>query len=257
MSVELTTIRGGINRLRVKGKARADSLYKLTNGYVNEDGSISNRPGTVRVATLPAGTFGLVGFAGKLHVFATSLIAVPDGYVCHVLKHPDDQALKKVHFAVPFLGALYVVAEFANGDIYHFWLQPADAWQANHEYAANEFVTPTTPNGFVYKATRLDDPNPSWAPNVPRTVGDLIEPTVYNEYFYEAVETNGDSPRSASIEPIWPTNTGEQITENSEAQVPDENTSVAPPAPPSGNQPQQAVLDKYMRSIAGRGGVLF
>lgn len=178
-------------------------------------------------------------------------------YVTHVLKHPDNLALKKIHFASPYLGALYVVAEYVNDDVYHFWLQAAEDWAADTEYSANQFAQPTTPNGLVYKATRLGDPNPSWAPNVPREVADLIEPTTYNEYYYEVVETNGDSPRSAGIEPIWPTNTGETIVENSETAEADENTSVSPPAPPSADNPQADTLERYRRSLAGFAAVKF
>lgn len=261
MSVELTTIKGGINRLRTKGKARADSLFKLTNGYVSTSGTIKRRPGTIRTASLPAGTFGLVGFEGKFHVFATSLVSgLPSDYVCHVLRHPAGSSvdLKKIHFAKPFLAALYVVAEFDNDDedVYHFWLQQADVWEADTEYSANEFVTPTTLNGLVYRATRLGEPKPSWAANAPRTVGDFVEPTIYNEYFYEAIETEGDSPRSAGIEPIWPTNSGETIIENSDSEEADENTSASPPAPPSQDSPQATTVARYARIAALRGGFL-
>jgi hypothetical protein len=41
--VPVTTLRGGINRLRTKGGARADELYDLLNGYVDQAGGISNR----------------------------------------------------------------------------------------------------------------------------------------------------------------------------------------------------------------------
>lgn len=247
----LTVIKGGLSRLRTKGAALKDTLFKLTNGHVTFEKTVVRRPGTLRHATLPSGTFGLLGFDGGFHVFATSVVAsLPADVTLHVLLHPGGEDLKKIHFAKPYLGAIYVVAEFDNDDVYHFWLQPAeDDWQADTEYSANEFVTPTTPNGFVYKATRLGDAKQSWAPNVPREVGDEIEPTTYNEYYYEAIEANGDNPRSAEFEPVWPTNTGETIIENAASEESDENESVSGPEPPSANRPQVDRTGRYRRGL--------
>ena len=39
-AIPLTTIKSGINRLRTKGGARADTLYDLLNGYVTEAGTV-------------------------------------------------------------------------------------------------------------------------------------------------------------------------------------------------------------------------
>lgn len=242
--VDLTVIDGGIQRLRTRGGANPKSLYDLKNGYVTADKKVKRRPGTFRHAKLPEGTKGLCGFAGELHVFSHEAAVVPEGYRLHILAHPvseDDDGdpipLKRIHFAEPFMNALYVVAEFdvaVGGDIaanvYHFWLQGegADyAWQANAEYRAGELVHPTVPTGLFYRATRLGTPNPAWTPTTPRKLGDLVEPTEYNDFYYEAVLVTGDDPRSGNVEPLWPTVTGQQVSED--VAGPEESGSPQPP----------------------------
>lgn len=246
-SINLNVTEGGIQRLRTKGGASEKSLYDLVNGYVTADQKIRSRPGTFRKANLPAGTKGLTAWQGKFHVFShESVGGLPSNYELHVLEHPDrvDQngdpiEIKRIHFAEPFMGALYVVCEFdvdpatdsdVDENIYHYWLQgEGDEWEASTEYAAGKLVSPTTPNGKYYKAVRLNAPNPSWTPNTPVSANDLVEPTTYNEYYYEAVTVAGDSPRTGETEPDWPTTTDDQIIEDVEGTS---NTgSVQPPAP--------------------------
>lgn len=249
----LTAIKGGINRERTKGAARPDVLYDLVNGYVTEENIVKVRPGTFRRAILPMNTKGLCASGGFKHVFASEVVAVPTGYKVHVLVHPLFEggtaggfAIKKIHFAAPFLGFLYVVAEFDVGDtseesVYHFWLQTSGPWQPDKIYHAGDVVEPTVPNGLAYRADRLGAPNISWAPRVTRAIGDRIEPTIYNDYFYEVVDTQGANPASGTVEPVWPVQPGAQITE-------DTDTGSAPPQavtlPPS-SQPSSDTIDRY------------
>lgn len=96
--VPLTTLRGGINRLKVRGAARADMLYDLLNGYVTNAATIAPREGTTRDAVLDANTVGLMAMKGQKHVFSSALQTVPAGYVCDVLAHPA------VQYTPPFPG---------------------------------------------------------------------------------------------------------------------------------------------------------
>lgn len=248
----LTAVRG-INRERTKGAARLDALYDLLNGYVTEDNIVTVRPGSFRRAVLPAITKGLCAFDGSRHVFAHESVAVPAGYTLHILVHPmfedgseNPFTIKKIHFAAPFLGFLYVVAEFDTlgvdtDAIHHYWLQSSGPWQQNKMYRYGDIVEPTVPNGLAYRATRATPPNPSWAPRVARTIGDVIEPTVYNDFYYTVVDTLGSNPASGTVEPTWPTEDGARITEDTDA-------SSAPPqvvtTPPT-NQPGSDVTDRY------------
>jgi hypothetical protein len=219
--VALTTSKGGITRLRTKGAALNDPLYDLVNGYVTAARTIKSRPGTRRIHALPAGTVGLVNFNGRLHVFSTEDIpGIPTGIELVVLRSPDHteddpRTLTAIHFAKPFLGYLYVVAEFDDGNIYHFWLEEAAEWEANTIYENGALVRPTGgPSPVVFRARRSGSPYPVWEPNVQRDVGDIIEPAVYNNFYYEVVAVAGDRPRSGTIEPTWPPEEGALVTES-------------------------------------------
>ena len=211
----LTTIKGGLNRLRTKGAALKDSLYELKNGYVTVERTVEVRPGTILEHTLPAGTLGLVAYNSKFHVFASDDVSGidTDNFTLHILRAPDGEDLTTIHFAKPFLGALYVAAEFADGDIYHFWLQDPDAWAASTTYDANKIIEPTTENSYVYRATRLGPPYPKWTPGAPLTVGDKIEPTTYNGFYFEVVAVNGDNPRTGTTEPDFDVTEGAIVVE--------------------------------------------
>lgn len=203
----LTVIQGGITRLRVKGAALKNSLFDLLNACVTMQGTTQPRGGTIRKAVLSQVTKGLMSFRSQFHVFANVPTTVPTGYVCHVLVNPVNAALAitRVHFAVPFLGFPYVVAEFSDGSVYHYWLQTNGTWTPNTVYLNGDFISPTTDDGFAFAATRLVPPNPVWSANSSISVNDLVEPTVYSGYMFKAIAVAGTTPHTGSVEPAWPT----------------------------------------------------
>lgn len=249
--VELNALEGGITRLRSKGGANPKWLYDLLNGYVLQDGSIQSRPGTEDEILLPEGTKGLCAVNGGLVVFASTPKTITDARViCEVLTHPNDPSLDiaEIHFAGPFLGGasgayLYVVAEFTDGEIFHFWLQHADTWQASTTYVEGQLVEPTTPNGYVYRAKRIGAPGQLWAPNVARTVGDVVEPTTANGFQYTCVDTLGVSPRSGTVEPVWPAEDGAQVIEDTNGITVPGSTAGDYAPPPT--LPPSDVIDRY------------
>jgi hypothetical protein len=247
---QLTTIKGGINRLRTKGAALQDSLYDLLNGYVTERRTVVQRPGTVLTATLTAGTKGLTSFQGEFHVFAAQTVSVPDGFVLHVLSHPDAGAepiaLDRIYFAEPFMGFLYVVAGFEGyaDTYYHYWLQTGPVWEANHVYRHGDIVAPSVANGFAYQASRISAPSLTWAPGVLRAVNDVVEPTVYNDYTYTVVTVEGTNPRSGDVEPDWPTEDGAQVEEAADGVAGSESGSVTEP-PDNVTTPNPETEDRY------------
>lgn len=169
--------------------------------------------------------------------------------------------IKEIHFSAPYLGGLYVVAEFdvdstvlaQYGDTYHYWVQSStnrdssNAWQADHEYLIGDVIIPTTPNGFTYIATRRDPANPTWTPNTAETVGNVIEPTIYNGFKFTATATAGANPTTGSTEPTWPTSDGAIVNENS-LLASDQTITLAQPAPTT---PTPTVPSRYSGGIAG------
>ena len=193
----LTVLQGGIDRLRVKGGAAANRLYDLQNAYITNAGSIAPREGTIRAATLDTNTVGLASLNGVLNVFSntftTSTATVPAGYQLNVLAHPtlSTEAPVKIWFAKPFMGFLYVVPQFANGDIFHYWLQSNGVWASNTVYSTGNIVTPPTANGLAYQAVRDFPPNPTWTAETNITLGQVIEPNQYTGFAYKAVTLAG------------------------------------------------------------------
>lgn len=252
--VSLTTVKGGINRLRTKGSAPQDSLYDLLNGYVTAAKTVHVRPGTFRSTVLPTDTAGngvtkgLCAFAGSRHIFSDESVDVPTGYTLHILSHPDATpddpiALEEINFAAPFMGYLYVSATFENGDTYHFWLQEGDEWQADTVYQLGDIVLPTVAGGLSFQAQRLTDPNIAWAPNVTRALNDVIEPTIYNNYYYTVVDVQGANPRSGDTEPEWPTEDGAQVIEDADGAIATSSTPTDMPDPNA--QPAPSTSDRY------------
>lgn len=256
--VVLNTLKAGINRLRTKGGADPSSLYDLLNGYVTIDGSTVSRPGSDEDATLPAGTVGLCAFNGGLVVFSDSPKAnMPPGYTCEVLRYPNapgDAAptLSKVYFDKPFLGHLYVVAEFSTGEIFHYWLLATGTsatvatWEASHQYNVDAVVQPNVPNGFYYKPASSQIP-PAWQPNEAHAVGDQCVPSVLTGWKFTVIEADGAHPASGDTEPDWPTEDGATVTEDQQEQPP----APIAPLPPSSAPPGG---DRYTNVAGGGAG---
>jgi hypothetical protein len=220
--VPLSTASAGMTRLRTKGEAAPNTLYDLLNGYITLSGTIRPRPGTQTDITLPANTKGLVAHKCKLYVFSHTpqTTSNPDKYVVATLRHPTDStiALEQIHFAAPFMGFLYVAAEFADGNTWHYWLEELEDWSANTDYLIGERVFPTTENGFAYQAERIGSPYPNWVANTQYSVNDITEPTTYNGFKYTVVATTGTTPTSGTVEPDWPAEAGAQVVEYAEGQ---------------------------------------
>lgn len=239
-----------MTRLLGKGGASPESLWLLRNGYVNASQRATQRPGTVQEAALPAGTKGLCAFRGGFTVFSHQVTPISDPrFTCEVLSHPDDPELElaEIHFAEPFLGYLYVVAEFSNGDVFHYWLERAETWEPNKAYRPGALVQPSTPNGLVYRLAGDASQYTAWAANVARSLGAVIVPTVDNGFKYTATDLIGSSPKSGSVEPSWPTEDGATVYEDSNASPGSTKPpSTAPPSVPPD------VDDRY--GSGGKGG---
>lgn len=245
-SFSITSAKEGVTRLRNKGGASKDSFYTLRNCYVTADRSVKPRPGTRLDTTLPANTKGLMMFRGLLYVFSAEPVVIANPkYANLVLQHPDNGStaqIARIHFAQPFLGYPYVVAEFDDDPdtYYHYWLQDLGNWKSLTIYRIGEYVLPTTQNGYSYAANRVGDPNPMWAPGLSVSVGDILEPTTYNGFMYEILSIEGSVTTTGATEPTW-------IAQEDAAVVEDvEGGGGTPTAPGTGTPtPSPDVEDRY------------
>lgn len=240
--VALEIQKQGINRLRTKGGASPETLYDLVNARLDTAGGIGPRAGFSKDASLPAATVGLFGFKGKLHTFASSPVAVPAGYQLNVLRHPIDpaRAVAKIHYVHPLLGRLYVVAEFDDGSISHYWITNAPAWTAATRYSYKRQVQPVSANGYVYEVTNVVA-TPAWTQSETIVVNDERQPTVYSGLKMKAVAVAGAAPvRTSEAEPVWPTEEGGQVVEYTYG---GSNSTVTPQLPSDGLPPY--IDDEY------------
>ena len=196
----------GINRRRQKGGASKNDLIDLLNGYRTPKGTVTSRPGTTFKFAFPALTKGALGFNGKIHTFSHTTVShgIAD-LVVHTIKHPSGSAaaLVKIHRAFPFYGRIYVVAEFNDARVQHYWLEEPDAWVGQSVYAPGASVQPTTPNGFYYDAQPTTRVDLKWAPNTEKEIGDIVQPSTYNGFYYELLTAVGDPVKTSNIEPNW------------------------------------------------------
>lgn len=190
-------------------------------------------------------TNGVAKYGGPANTY--TLPAQPTGSTALSVPIP----VKQIHFAAPFMGFLYVVAEFdindsailaEFGDTYHFWLQSSGSWAADTVYLPSDLVTPTPPNGLAYQATRLVPPNSLWAPNNQITLNQIVEPTTPNGYMFKAIAVEGVTPHTGTVEPSWPKTVGAVVQEFGDYSS--LNTSAVNPV--AGVQvPSSAVTDRY------------
>lgn len=126
-----------------KGLSTSDAnrLRVLKNAHATEGRTIRKRPGTIKVATLEAGTTGLFSGNGKLNTFygGTSVINHANTlFKANNVQHPTTASLQlsEVHYGDVFNGFMYTSVQYTNGDIKHHYLDGAAAG-ATHIVDAN------------------------------------------------------------------------------------------------------------------------
>lgn len=222
--VILSAVKTGITRLRTKGGASPDSLYDLANAYVSAARTIVPRPGSAIHQNLPEGTIGLGLFNGVFQVFSDHAISgMPENFNLNVLSHPNPDTenpptLVRIWKKEPLMGGIYTVAEWSDGEVFHYWVLSVGAgdWKPETMYMLNDSVTPTVQNGLTYRAGRLLPADPVWKASEEREVGDICEPTTFNGYKYVVIEAYGNPPRSGEVEPKWIAEDGALVIEEAD-----------------------------------------
>jgi hypothetical protein len=213
----LTVLNGGINRLRVKGGASASQLYDLQNGYISNVGSIVPREGTIRTVTLDSSTVGLAANNGMFNIFSSaySTAALPANYVLNVLSNPNNTTSSPVtiFYAKPFMGFPYVVAQFSDSSVHHYWLQNNGTWTSTTDYTSASIVLPPVANGLAYQGVREFPSQPNWAPDTIVTSASYVEPNTPTGFAYQAIAVTGSPVHTGLIEPVWPTVAGGIVQE--------------------------------------------
>ena len=127
--------------------------------------------------------------AATLSTANLTSISVPAGYTLNVLSDPNDpgDGIAKIWFAKPFMGFPYVVAQFDNGDIWHYWLQSDGSWTSSTDYTSASIVTPDIPNGIAYQGVRDFPAQPLWTAETVITSGQYVEPNTPTGFAYQAI----------------------------------------------------------------------
>jgi hypothetical protein len=113
----------GMDRRRPRVAGLPGTLWTLKNAVITRGGDIERIKKWVAEYTLPAGTFGLAGIKGRPYVFGkgTAPVGIPPDVQYLALTFGGGATLIKVHDAKPFDGKMYVITEWSDGVIRHFY----------------------------------------------------------------------------------------------------------------------------------------
>jgi hypothetical protein len=119
--VEISDFRAGMNRQRQRTSGAAGTLWVGKNVVISRGGDVERVKKFVGVYTLPAGTFGLQSLGGQLFVYGSADLTVPAGVNYLRLIAPGSPAMTSVLWSGAFDGTSYVIAEYDDGEIHHFF----------------------------------------------------------------------------------------------------------------------------------------
>lgn len=114
---------GGLDTRRMAETTAGGVLIRANNGHITRGGEFEKRAAFVPEYTLPAGTVGLAAGAVSLYAFGHAVAPVmPPQIIYQRLQHPDgDTALDRILSYDLYASKIYVVGEFADGSIFHFY----------------------------------------------------------------------------------------------------------------------------------------
>lgn len=112
----------GLDTRRMFEAAAGGVLIRARNGHITSGGEFEARLAFVPEYDLPAGTHGLFYDRTSIVVFGSiAPPSMPPGVSYQRIEHPDEVPLARVLSAELFSGKVYVVGEFEDGSIHHFY----------------------------------------------------------------------------------------------------------------------------------------
>jgi len=121
--LSISDFKSGVDRRRPIFAGEPGSLWEGINCHLSRGGDAEKRKAFVSTYTLPSGTFGMAATNAALYVFGSAVDpGVPSGVTYQRLQHPDTTPTMTAILSVElFDGLLYVIAEYDNDDIIHFY----------------------------------------------------------------------------------------------------------------------------------------
>lgn len=121
--LQIEDFKGGLDSRRLEVSAAPGSLQRFENGHINRGGEIEIAKKWVAKYSLPSGTFGLVAADNTLYVFGSQGApgGIPTGVTYQRLQNPDNGTMLRVVMSEVFKAKPYVIAEFDDSKIYHFY----------------------------------------------------------------------------------------------------------------------------------------
>ncbi len=124
--IVIEDFKAGMDRRKKRVSGKPGQLWEGKNGHINRGGDYERRKKFVAKYNLPAAaTKGLAAINGQIYVFGatTTPVGIPSGVNYQRLQHPSSGSavIENILSVTAFSGKLYVVAEFDDGNIYHYY----------------------------------------------------------------------------------------------------------------------------------------
>lgn len=131
--VSIADFKYGVDRRRPRVAGTPGTLWNGINVHISRGGDIERAKKFVPTFTLPAGTFGLGEIGGQLYTFGSADLSasMPSGVQYIRLQNAASAAITRVLHVNVFNGSFYIIAEYADGSIHHFYnATRVTAWDA-------------------------------------------------------------------------------------------------------------------------------
>lgn len=122
--IVISNFLGGVDRSRPRYVGPPGTLWSGINGHLTRGGDFEKRKAFAAYASLPSSTVGLAKTGAGLYSFGSvAAPTMPTGITYQRLQHPTDpsRVLTAIKSWDLFSGKLYVVAQFDNGDVRHYY----------------------------------------------------------------------------------------------------------------------------------------